>query len=207
MKILGQCQQYSHLLLTSYHLLLQLNDLLNYLLNPQQPNQVSSRGRGTQRKTSLIGSRGHRGRQTVSTSDILSHEDSQIDRQDTPEPLPSTSGISASCRGGQTHPNGVISSHRDIQIDRQDSPEPSPSISGASRGHAGPQRKVQTVWKWIDTTSGGNYTPIDTPFQRQSGLRCDLQNDAKPIDFFNLYFTDAVIQKSLMKQTGMPMSF
>ena len=51
------------------------------------------------------------------------------------------------------------------------------------------------VWKWIDTTSGSNYTPIDIPFQGQSGLRCDLQDDAKPIDFFNLYFTDAAIQK------------
>ena len=81
-------------------------------------------------------------------------------------------------------------------------------MSGASRTHTGPQRQVQTVWKWIDTTSGGNYTPIDTPFQGQSDLRCDLQDDAKPIDFFNLYFTDAVIQKkSLMKQTGMLISF
>ena len=44
-------------------------------------------------------------------------------------------------------------------------------------------------------TSGSNYTPIDIPFQGQSGLRCDLQDDAKPIDFFNLYFTDAVIQQ------------
>ena len=136
---------------------------------PQKPNQVSSRGRGTQRKTSLISSRGHRGRQTVSTS--------------------------------------AISSCGDSQIDRQDSPEPSPSTSGASRCHMGPQRQVQTVWKWIDMTSGGNYAPIDIPFWRQSGLRCNLQDDAKLIDFFNLYFTDAVIQKSLMKQTGMPISF
>ena len=45
-------------------------------------------------------------------------------------------------------------------------------------------------------TSGGNYTPIDIPFQGQSGLRCDLQDDAKPVDFFSLYFTDAVIQKT-----------
>ena len=44
-------------------------------------------------------------------------------------------------------------------------------------------------------TVGGNYTSIDIPFQGQSCLRCDLQDDAKPIDFFNLYFTDAVIQK------------
>ena len=36
---------------------------------PQQLNKVSLRGRGTQRKTSLISSRGHRGRKTVSTSD------------------------------------------------------------------------------------------------------------------------------------------
>ena len=124
---------------------------------PQQPNQVSSRGSGTQRKTSLISSRGHRGRQRVSTSDISSSGDSQIDRQDTPEPSPST--------------------------------------SGASGTHTGPQRQVQTVWKWIDMTSGGNYTPIDILFQGQSGLRCDLQDDGKPIDFFNLYFTDAVIQQ------------
>ena len=33
-------------------------------------------------------------------------------------------------------------------------------------------------------TSGSNYTPIDIPFQGKSGLRCDLQDDAKPIDFF-----------------------
>ena len=85
--------------------------------------------------------------------------------------------------GGQTHPLCVISSHRDIQIDRQDSPEPSPSTFGASRGHTGPQRQVQTVWKWIDMTSGGNYTPKDMPFQGQSGLKCDLQDDAMPIDF------------------------
>ena len=124
---------------------------------PQQPNQVSSRGRGIQRKTSLISSRGHRGRQTVSTSYISSHGDSQIDMQDTPEP--------------------------------------SWWPSGAYRGCTGLQRQVQTVWKWLDMTSGGNYTPIDIPFQGQSGLRCDLQDDAKPIDFFNLYFTDAVIQK------------
>ena len=57
-------------------------------------------------------------------------------------------------------------------------------MSGASRAHTGPQRQVQTLWKWIDTTSRGNYTPIDIPFQRQSGLRCDLQDDAKAIDFF-----------------------
>ena len=44
-------------------------------------------------------------------------------------------------------------------------------------------------------TSRSNYTPIDIPFQGQSSLRCDLQDDAKPIDFFNLYFKDAVIQK------------
>ena len=44
-------------------------------------------------------------------------------------------------------------------------------------------------------TSGSNHTPINMPFQGQSGLRCDLQDDAKPIDFFNLHFTDAVIQK------------
>ena len=43
-------------------------------------------------------------------------------------------------------------------------------------------------------TSGGNYTPIDIPFQGQTGLRCDVQDNAKPIDFFNLYFTDAVIK-------------
>ena len=121
---------------------------------------MSSRDRGLQRKTSLISSRGHRGRKRVSTSDISSHGDSQIDRQDTPEPSPST--------------------------------------SGASRTHTGPQRQVQMVWKWIDTTSGGNYTPADIPFQGQSGLRCDLQDDAKPIDFFNLCFTDAVIQKKYL---------
>ena len=33
MKILGQFQHHSHLLLTSYHLLLQPNDLLNHLLS------------------------------------------------------------------------------------------------------------------------------------------------------------------------------
>ena len=33
MKILGQCQHHPHLLLTSFHLLLQLNDLLNHLLS------------------------------------------------------------------------------------------------------------------------------------------------------------------------------
>ena len=33
MKILGQCQHHPHLLLTSYHLLLQLNNLLNHLLS------------------------------------------------------------------------------------------------------------------------------------------------------------------------------
>ena len=33
MKILGQCQHHPHLLLTPYHLLLQLNDLLNHLLS------------------------------------------------------------------------------------------------------------------------------------------------------------------------------
>ena len=33
MKILGQCQHHPHLLLTSYHLLHQLNDLLNHLLS------------------------------------------------------------------------------------------------------------------------------------------------------------------------------
>ena len=92
---------------------------------PQQPNQVSSQGRGTQRKTSLISSRGHRGRQRVSTSDISSCGDSQIHRQEIPEPSPST--------------------------------------SGTSRTHTGPQRQVQTVWKWIDTSSGSNYTPIDIP--------------------------------------------
>ena len=81
------------------------------------------------------------------------------------------------------------------QIDRQDTPEPSSSTSEASRGHTGPQRQVQTVWKWIGMTCGGNYTPTDIPFQGQSGLRCDLQDDAKPIDFFNLYFTDAVTQE------------
>ena len=59
MKILGQCQHHHHLLLTSYHLLLQLNYLLNHLLTLSSQNQVSSRGRGTQRKTSLISSRGH----------------------------------------------------------------------------------------------------------------------------------------------------
>ena len=48
---------------------------------------MSPRGRGTQRKTFLISSRGCRGRQTVSTSDILNHGDSQIDRQDTHKPL------------------------------------------------------------------------------------------------------------------------
>ena len=120
---------------------------------------MSSRGRGTQRKTSLISSRGHRGRQRVSTSNILSHGDSQIDRQDTPETSPST--------------------------------------SGASRTHTGPQSQVQMVWKWIDTTSGSNYTLIDIPFQGQSGLRCDLQDDAKPIDFYNLYFTDGCNTKNL----------
>ena len=114
---------------------------------PQQPNQLSSGGRRTQRKTSLICSSGHRGRPTVSTSAISSLWDSQIDRQDTPKPSPST--------------------------------------SGASRTHTGPQRQVQMVWKWIDMTSQGNYTPIDIPFQGQSGLRCDLQDDAKPIDFSN----------------------
>ena len=131
---------------------------------PQQPNQVSPRGRGTQRKTSLLSSRGCRGSQTVSTSDISSHGDSQIDRQDTPEP--------------------------------------SSSMSRASMCHTGPQRQVQTVCKWIDTTSGGNYTPIDLPFQGQSGLRCDLQDDAKPIDFSNLYFTDAVIRKKFSDETN-----
>ena len=105
---------------------------------------MSSRGRGTQRKTSLIGSRCHRGRQTVSTSDI--------------------------------------SSHRDTQIDRQDTPEPSLSTSGASRGCTGPQRQVQTVWKWIDMAYRGIYKPIGIPFQGKSGLRCDLQDDTKPTD-------------------------
>ena len=115
---------------------------------PQQPNQVSSRGKETQRKTSLISSRDHRVRQRFSTSDISSRVGSQIDRQDTPEPSPST--------------------------------------SGASRTHAGPQRQVQMGWKWIDTTSGSNYTPIDIPFQGQSGLRCDLQDDAKTFSICTL---------------------
>ena len=93
-------------------------------------------------------------------------------------------------RGRQTFSRSDISSCGDSQIDRQGTPEPSPSASRVSRGHTGPQRQVQTVWKWIDITSGGNYTPIDIPFRGQSGLRCDLQDDAKPIDFsiFNLYF-------------------
>ena len=143
--------------LTSYHLLLQLNNLLNHLLSLSSQTKCHQGDRGTQRKTSQISSRGDRGRQRVSTSDISIHGDSQIDRRDTPEPSPST--------------------------------------SGASRTHTGPQMQIQTVWKWIDMTSGGNYTPIDIPFQGQSGLRCDLQDDVKPIDFFNLYFTDAVIQK------------
>ena len=91
--------------------------------------------------------------------------------------------------------SSAIPSCGDSQIDRQDTPELSPSTSGASRSHTRPQRQVQTVWKWIDMTSGGNYIPIDIPFQGQSGLRCDLQDDAKPIDIFNFYFTDAVIQK------------
>ena len=91
MKILGQCQHHPPDPPTQWP--------STSSSEPLQPNQVSSRGRGTQRKTSLISSRGHRGRQWVSTSDILSCGDSQIDRQDTPEPSPSTSGASRTCTG------------------------------------------------------------------------------------------------------------
>ena len=76
MKILVQCQHHPHLPLTSYHLSPPTQQPPKSSSQPQQPNQVSSRGRGTQRKTSLISSRGHRGRQRVSTSDISYHGDS-----------------------------------------------------------------------------------------------------------------------------------
>ena len=135
---------------------------------PQQPNQVSSRGRGTQRKTSLISSRGHRGRQRVSISDISSRGDSQINKQDTPEPSPSTFGASRTCTG--------------------------------------PQRQIQMVWKWIDM-----WKQLHTYRHTFSGAARFEMWFARWCQAYWLFqfvlYRCCNTKKSLMKQTGMPISF
>ena len=62
-------------------------------------------------------------------------------------------------------------------------------------GHRGPARHAEPTWVWIDTVAGGNYNPLNIQFQEQSDLKVRLQENAEPIDYFNLYFTDAVIEK------------
>ena len=46
---------------------------------------------------------------------------------------------------------------------------------------------------WTDTAPDGNYRPKDIPFRGVHGLRNPMPQDAEPIDYFKLYFTDAVI--------------
>ena len=46
---------------------------------------------------------------------------------------------------------------------------------------------------WTDTAVVGNYRPRDIPFTGVEGLRNPMPQDAEPIDYFKLYFTDEVI--------------
>ena len=50
-------------------------------------------------------------------------------------------------------------------------------------GHRGPQNQPQIDWQWINTFTGGNYNPLDIPFQGQSGLRNAVPDNATAIDF------------------------
>ena len=54
-------------------------------------------------------------------------------------------------------------------------------------GCRGPQQQTEPMWIWIDTFPGGNYSPINIPFQGQPGLRVALQDNPIPIDYFTLY--------------------
>lgn len=46
---------------------------------------------------------------------------------------------------------------------------------------------------WTNTAVDGNYRPRDIPFIGVEGLRNPMPQDAEPIDYFQLYFTDAIV--------------
>ena len=46
---------------------------------------------------------------------------------------------------------------------------------------------------WSNTYTAGNYRPRNIPFKINEGIKVPLPQNPEEIDFFNLYFTDAVI--------------
>ena len=51
----------------------------------------------------------------------------------------------------------------------------------------------QERWVWSNTYTAVNYRPRDIPFQGNERIKVPLPQNPEEIDFFNLYFTDAVI--------------
>ena len=54
---------------------------------------------------------------------------------------------------------------------------------------------------WTDTLPGENYRPKNVPVTGAEGLNCALPQDAEPIDYFKLYFADAIID-TIYKETN-----
>ena len=106
----------------------------------------------------------------------------------------------ASCRGPYTSQRGSTGPSNSTSSDSV-SCSSSPTVPVQQNiqpvGHRGPQNQPQIDWQWINTfTGGGNYNPLDIPFQGQSGLRNAVPDNATAIDFFNLYLTDKIVQKT-----------
>ena len=52
----------------------------------------------------------------------------------------------------------------------------------------------QQGWMWIDTHLNENNRPREIPFEGNTGLTIPVPQDAKPYNFFKLYFTNDVIE-------------
>ena len=64
---------------------------------------------------------------------------------------------------------------------------------GRCRGENRLAGQYVSNYVWTDTAVDGNYRPRDLPFTGVEGLRNPMPQDAEPIDYFKLYFTDEVI--------------
>ena len=63
---------------------------------------------------------------------------------------------------------------------------------GARQHRQPPAGQYVPNYVWTDTAVDGNYRPRDIPFTGVEGLRNPMPQDAEPIDYFKLYFTDEV---------------
>ena len=154
---------------------------------PSSPEESSSSAMDIQLPT-ISPPTGHRGREILAGSSARSYRGRIMGLT---RGLASHRGPYTSQRGS-TGPSNSTSSD---SVSHSSSPTVPVQENIQPVGCRGPQNQPQIDWQWINTFIGGNYNPLDIPFQGQSGLRNAVSDNATAIDFFNLYLTDRNIQK------------